>query len=258
MILTSLLLPIIFVNATRRCSLLSKYLFVRATENALAQAVWLSPQFNAPIVSNDVLDNALGAYEARSWNFYYKGDWHGAVQNLGDWFLEEPYATVPAIQGSFIAATFLQDYELAMKFSLAGLRYNENSWSLRNNLIVSLAMIGETERARTEFNKLPIPTERSHEHAVWIATNGLLSFREGDAISAREFYLRARDSLISTKDKRSLLTLALYQSTEESRLGYFNEAKVLIQEVYKRLGLKENDGDLLTILGREVMKTVET
>lgn len=225
----------------KRAKLIARESSVEATENALAQAVWLSPRLRTDVVAQDQVNSAQGAYEARSWDAYYKGDWSSSLGSVMQWLRDEPYSIVPALQGSFVSATFMQDYELSTTLAEFGLRHNPESWSLRNNYVVALAMAGRLPRADEEFLKLSEPVSASHDHAVWMATKGLLTYRHLNVEAARSLYRSARDAFEKLNDRTALLTLTLYQSIEEALVGNSSVAMDLVNEVYKKLGVKSSD-----------------
>lgn len=226
-----------------------------ATENAIAQAVWLGPRLNTELVSGDTVAGASQGFEARTWDSYYQGHWRDAMRYALQWLQFEPFSTTPALQGSFIAATMLQDYALSVSVAEFGLAANPDSWMLRNNLVVGLALTGEVGRAAEEFQRLNPKDVGGRDLAVWTATNGLLQYRSGDAVEGRRLYEEARDYLLQHKDRSGQIVLALYQSVEEASVGNGDYARTLVQGVCDNLGIKKSDQSLLSLLHDEVIRT---
>lgn len=238
----------------KRAKLIAREASAHATENALAQAVWMSPRLHAEVVNNDAVESATDAHEAKSWGSYYKGEWAKSVHHVVMWLRDEPYSVVPALQGSFVSATFMNDYALSQSLAEFGLRHNPDSWSLRNNLVVALAVNGDSVRAHSEFQKLTEPGAGTHDHAVWMATEGLLSYRAGNIERARSLYLAAREAFEKANDRMSQLTLAVYQSIEEAYIGNGAEAERLVRGVLKKLGIRSEAVSIVDVLGSEVVK----
>lgn len=241
----------------KRAKAIARESSIDATENALAQAVWMAPRLRSDVVAKSTIDSVEGAFEARSWGAYYNGDWKSSVDNVIGWLRDEPYSVVPALQGSFVAATFMNDYLMSLKIAEFGLKHNPDSWGLRNNFVVALAMIGDGQRSDEEFSRLPEPAAGSSDYAVWLATKGLLSYRHNSVDLGRELYMSARDAFEKSKDRTSQLTLALYQSIEEARAGNDQQARELIDEVHRKLGFKGEHTSIIDALVSEVQSEGE-
>lgn len=239
----------------KRAKALARESSVEPTENALAQAVWLSPRLRADLVSPELLNCADGAFEARAWKAYYRGEWATSIAYVRRWLRDEPYSVAPAQHGSFVAATLLRDYDAAVELADAGLKFNPDSWSLRNNLVVGLAMRGDIQKAEVIFARMREPDGQSSDYPVWLATSGLLSYRRRDVEAGRDFYALARGVFERNKDRMSLLTLALYQSVEEAEVGNVAESERLVRDVGSKLGLRWESG-LLPALEKEIVTTV--
>ncbi|WP_290589027.1 hypothetical protein [Arenimonas sp. SCN 70-307] len=206
---------------------------IHPTENALAQAVWLSHQLSLPVA--DSLKNQSieqdAAFEAKCWSSFYRGDWALAAESAIGWLIDEPFSTRPATQGSFLASTFLRDHVLAERFAVFGLRMNPGDWVLRNNLVVALAEQDRIVEAGREFLQLAEPSPESENYAVYCATGGLLSYRRGFVGDGRDLYARAMSSLVRSRNRSSQMILALYQSAEEMKAGNFVMAKEILGKV---------------------------
>ena len=223
------------------------------TENALAQAVWLSPRMNTNIVTGKEIAQARQGYEARCWEAYYLGRWRESMDHVLEWLRFEPYSIVPSLHGSFVASTLLQDYQLATAIALFGLSANPGDWMLRNNLVVALVKGGRIEEAKAEFEKLHDLEEVKRDIAVWSATQGLMKYRTGETEAARSLYESARLELVKRRDRSAQIVLALYQSVEEATAGNVEEAKKIIRKVHDSLRLHTVENDLRTLLRSEIL-----
>jgi len=225
----------------------------RVTENALAQAVWLSPRMNTDLVTEQEIVQAHQGYEARCWEAYYRGNWRESMAHTLEWLRFEPYSTVPSLQGSFVASTFLQDYQLAADVAQFGLSANPDNWLLRNNLVVALARGGFIEQARVEFEKLHALDDAKRDIAVWSATQGLMAYRSGDSAVARTLYESARLELVKRHDRFGQIILALYQSGEEVAARNVDEARTIVERLHDSLKLRGVEKDLRNLLKSEIL-----
>ena len=200
------------------------------TENSLAQGVWLSRRLNVDSIVDDV-ERAKEAYEAQAWDAYYRGDWDASLGNALKWLNDQPFSSRPAILASFIAATFLRDFQLCEEIAKFSLRTNPDDWLLTNNLVVALAEQDKVVEAEREFSRLDIPDSKDDSYATWLATSGLINFRSGDVESGRKLYSESVRLSRTKKDRTSELVGALYRSLEEARIGETGLAAQLLIEV---------------------------
>lgn len=159
------------------------------TENAVAQAEWASRRGGGFEFDQEFL-NVEDSYEARAQFFAQRGDVDRALQSTWGWLREQPFASVPAIFGSYEAA-IVRRYEDSIRFAKAGLVANPSEFLLRNNLVFALASSERLDEAG-EHLALIDPTRLDEEQrVVFEATTGLLAFRRGDAETGRRFYAEA-------------------------------------------------------------------
>ena len=87
------------------------------------------------------------SFEAEAWFAWKNGAWetaHGAAQR---WHSDQPFSSRPAIFGSYLTSSVIEDYDQAVAFAELGLLSNPDDFSLHNNLAFSLAMRGDVQRA---------------------------------------------------------------------------------------------------------------
>lgn len=223
-----------------------------ATENAIAQGVWLSERLNISLFERrDEIANF--AFEAIARDAYYKGDWDASLENSVCWLRDQPFSSNAALFSSFVASTFKQDFVLAEKIVRLGLQSSPNNWMLKNNLVVSLAEQNRVESAQSEFGSIPVPAEKSVEFPTWLATNGLLKYRSGDLSGGRSLYEKSYALLKEQRDRPLQVVAAIYQSAEESRLGYTVEASNIIRKVQADIGKGDRrTGELIDLLAIEI------
>ena len=227
------------------------------TENALAQAVWLSPRMNIDLVSEEDIAGARQGYEARCWESFYRGDWRQSLVHVLEWLRFEPYSIAASLQGSFVATTLLREFELGVEIAQFGLSANPDTWMLRNNLVVALVQTGRLDEAMQEFSKLEALDHKKRDVAVWNATQGLMKYRLGEVEAARSLYEEALTELVQRRDRSGQIIHALYQSLEEAKAGHTDESRRIVKKVYDSLKLRDSEKDLRTLLQLEILSSTK-
>lgn len=185
------------------------------TENAVAQAVWLTKRLKSFEVKSDIstLDRP---FEAQARIAYIKGNWKKSLAGCKLWLLDEPFSSRPAMLGSYIASTVMDDPILSEEFSRRGLVSNPGHVMLTNNWVVSLAYQGRIEEARKHFAEIPNIETEAFTQTTLLATSGLLEYRSGNAERGFELYRNAIEKAGANKPLRALAILHL--TKEELRL----------------------------------------
>ena len=180
---------------TRRARNLFYKALRQPTENAVTQAIW----FNR-FIRNTRLENAIRehlsvprGYEALAWVRFVEGTWDQAVAAYEGWLNDEPFASRPAIDGSYLATLALEDHERAQTIAVAGLRANPGDHRLENNLAVAQLHLNQVETAKKIVARLPRLVDDVRAQATMTATRGLLEFREGRTEAGAQLYLGAAD-----------------------------------------------------------------
>lgn len=216
-------------------------LLISPTENAVAQVAWLETIENKDFQASEIALNMPNAWEARTVEAFEKKNWKKTCEEAALWLTDQPFSTRPAVHGSYVASTFLDDYPLALIFSEAGYRANPKDSIVANNYAVSLAQVGRVEEARRIFSECIKEAEIS-EKPFLFATNGLILYREGDINAARSAYDYAKTFFSSKGDFRSQILATIYQAREESRLENFSETISLLVEITSQAD-KETSAD---------------
>lgn len=211
---------------------LGKRLFRRAlvepTENVVAQAGWISRHIGDLQLSPHVLDTP-GSYEARTWANLFDSHWTDSVAAAGLWLRDEPFASRPAVFGSWAAMSMTTNFELAERFAIHGLRTHPNEFLLLNNLVVSLACQGRISEAVNRFEQIKQADAEGTYKATYLATKGLIQFRLGSPDAGRCLYRMAILEAKGKRDTRSAVWALIHFAGEESRFDPI-KAQCLIQE----------------------------
>jgi len=218
------------------------------TENAVAQAEWIESVGGKALGASDAAQRVRNAFEARSKELEKAMEWQAAANEIFHWLCDQPFSSRPAIDGSYIAATFLQDYELAEKFAKVGYQANPEDPLIRNNYAVALAERGDLAKARRVFGALGDPGGKGFEE-TYRATEGLLRYREGRIEAARECYEKSRAAFENSEDVRSTLLSLVFQTSEELRLENYDDAANLLKQG-EDIAKSTQNRDLLAVLQR--------
>jgi tetratricopeptide (TPR) repeat protein len=163
---------------------------VDPTANTVGQARWAQNAIGVELLDSLTL-NTRCAFEARAWQEFYEGGWQQSLDEAQRWLGDEPYSSRPAVIGSYVAGSVLQQYGEAVRVARLGLRANPEDTTLVNNLAFALINCGELVDAERNLRTLrSADLDRPHQ-ILLKATTGLLLFRRGDPQGGRKLYLEA-------------------------------------------------------------------
>jgi len=186
------------------------------TENTVAQAGWISRRIGDLGLDPRVFDTPR-SYEARAWADIVGGHWSESLAAAELWLRDEPFAKRPAVFGSWAAAVTLSDFEAAARFAKHGLITHPREFFLLNNLAFSLASLGQVNQAVQVFETIdPADAEFLHK-PTYLATKGLIKFRQGLPDEGRCLYRAGIAEAKSRKDTLLAVWALLYFAREEYR-----------------------------------------
>lgn len=191
---------------------LFKQSLMQPTDNSVAQVEWASQKLNNLIVEQQHLNTPL-SFEARALDFYLQGKWVEAHTECLRWLGDEPYSTRPTVLATFISSVALENYAEADRVARWSLKANRNNQLLLNNLTFALASAGNLTEAIKVYREMNPHLFDEGERISWLATGGLLHFRQGNVIEGRAGYQRAIET--AKKDQfRSALARAFLAREE--------------------------------------------
>ena len=183
------------------------------TENSLAQAAWASRNhklhfdMSPPSVPN--------AFETEFWKNFQDSQWEQTIEQCKLWHFYQPFSRKPVIEGSYVSAIALEDYETSAWFARKGLMANPTDFTLINNLAFALINSGHIEEAKEKLAQAARLPLSDHNRVFLKATSGFLAFRTGDNVKGRELYLAARDQAQNMKDNRVFALASTFYAVEE-------------------------------------------
>lgn len=187
------------------------------TENAVAQASWaLRMDANLGIrVASQV--QAPVSHEALAWEYNRRAMWDESVKEAYKWLMDQSFSSRPAILGSYVLAVAKEDYEKSMEIAHLGLIANPNDFTLINNYAFAAAQANYLDEAKREFSKIDQTTLPEKNKIVWLATSGLIKYREGLQKEGHQLYIQ---SIELAKNDPKLACMALFNfALEEIRIN---------------------------------------
>jgi tetratricopeptide (TPR) repeat protein len=201
---------------------LARKLFQQAlvdpNDNAVAQAEWAAEQLGKNLNIEEHLSVPY-SFEARALEAYIESKFADALKNSRLWFADEPFSSRPAILGSFVAAVGLEDYEASAEVARQGLKANPNDLVLRNNLVYALANSGRLRDAIVEYARFKEANPADVARVLFLATGGLLEFRQGHLEEGRRLYREALAEAKRIGQPRLSGSAALFYAVEEATAG---------------------------------------
>ena len=193
---------------------------VAPNENVIAQLFWLSKNYGVNFDSK-LLDRGE-AFEARAQSSADASNWQDAVKACLRWLDNEPFAIRPAFEGGFIASEMLGDFKAAKEFAHLGLVSNPKSGGLMNNLAYALIMEGDLVQAKDFIHRAKhlFHADQEEERVVLQATEGLLRYRDGNAVDGASHYIATILKARELKNEMLLQLAYLHFCYEELRIGH--------------------------------------
>ena len=216
------------------------------TENALAQAQWFSIFYKQlEIPDKTFLDTK--AYEAIENKAFREGDWGRVIESSLAWQRLEPFSKRPALNGTMVALSVLEDSQSALELIKPAYVANKSDPLVANNHAVSLIYCGQLVEAERVLEEA-IKDGRKTEIASLQATMGLLSFRYNQLELGRQLYEGAIDIFEMEKDNRNQFICSLYWAREEIIAGEKSRAAKLVSKAKDKYRGYPNDKLALAIL----------
>ena len=206
-------------GAEKRAKTYMRKGIIDPTENALAQAEWMSSQLGTGISSFFQIGNKVPAsYEAVARHLFYKEDFKNSLNSARNWCSYEPLSSMPFIFASYIASLCFDNDVEALTILKNVLPLYRTDPDFMNNYICSLARTGDLEPAMKNFVNLDISNLTDPQRFTLTATQGLLCFRTDNAEKGRELYLQAIRGFELMNQHKSAAIAAYYWAFEEKRI----------------------------------------
>ena len=168
-------------------------------------------------------------FEAAANAAFGAGEWDTSYDHAKGWLADQPFSARPAVLAGFIASSLLVDFRKAVQFCKDALTPNPGDVTLLNNLAFSYANLNETEEARKYIVRaVTRPNLKIEELIIVTATQGLISFREGDASKGEALYEQAIGFASKDKANRRFVEMCtLYRVRERALVGSIEEPQAI-------------------------------
>lgn len=183
-------------------------------ENAVAQAAWLHR-------TNDKIGrerDSSQSHEANAWFQWRDAKWRPALTHALKWYSDQPFSSRPAMLASHLASVLLEDYGTGIILAKQGLLSNPDDFTLQNMLAFSYARSGKVEDAAKVYRHVDYARLDVKQRIVWLATWGLIAFRDNNPSVGRQLYSKAIELGKQVGDIRESLA-RVYYALEEMRIG---------------------------------------
>lgn len=211
------------------------------TENAVAQADWAKSQMSG-ISLNDDHFLLPRTFEARANLHLDRLEFQDCMIQCNQWLEDEPFSSRPVEIGTFISISALEDYDRAVKLAKWGLRCNHDHFLLLNNLTVAYAEMGDIDEAKRTHQTTKVGTLNIWELTCWLATKGMLAFREGYLDEGRQLYEQALVSAGVQRLKEVEAMVLIHWAREEYKAGELSEGdKMAAKATQASRGLSSSD-----------------
>ena len=189
-------------------------------ENAMAQMIWINQRvYKIENISADITEPQYN-YEAEAKQYIAGQDWKKAVKVIDLWQKYQPFSKTPAMDGSFIAADFLNDYESSIKMLKTAMVSNPNDPGLINNYAYTQALAGNLEKSFKKLSGVVRPTIETANDVALNATMGLCCYRSGRCEEGRRYYENAIAQAHKIGQHLLAYRAMLYFAREEYRIGH--------------------------------------
>lgn len=218
----------------------ARTLFARSltspSENILAQLQWAAERDSHILVPSEAWE-VPHPYEARALAARLAGDWDGVLDATELWLQDEPYATRPAMIGSFVSFTEGQ-YPRSEQLATQALLSNPDSAVLLNNRAVVRAYQGNLSGALDDVQRSVGLDKETHPYLL--ATLGLIAYRSGDPDRGARGYRAALAHFVNQKNAPSAVLASLFWLRELHRVQ--DPSALLLLEYVKANRLRFTKG----------------
>lgn len=211
------------------------------TDNSIAQAEWASAQAGG-IEIPDAMLGIAESWEARALRAANGGDRSEVLREAWSWHYDQPFASRPGELGSYHASVE-SEFEAGARIARAALRANPKEFLLLNNYAFCLASMDCTDEAATAFSQIKVGDLEIEDRATYLATRGLISFRQGRIEEGRAFYKES----IATWRNRNNRALAMIMLAREELRAATREA-IGVEEEARQAGEESGSAEILAWL----------
>jgi tetratricopeptide (TPR) repeat protein len=189
------------------------------TENTIAQCSWLASQHRLGSfgVRPELLETPL-SFEANALEMMAQGEYSKSVVSAMAWLQDEPFASRPAVHGSFLSSMVLGQYQEAFDFAEQGLVANPTDPYLLNNAAFALGSLDQLDEAQIQLKKLSSLNLDEEHQPMYLATSGFIAYRTGNRLLGLHLYTESVREAVGQGQFTSAVWALLLAAREEDRL----------------------------------------
>ena len=235
-------------GAHKKATKLFRHSLHTPTDNSIAQAQWVKNKYKLGIplnLLNDDIVNRDTAHEAQFYQLYESGEWEESMQLAEQWAEYEPYSTRSIRYMSYMNLVCRNDHVDCIEKSERGLNLRKYDFTFLNNLVIAYAQQGEIEKAEEKFALIKKQEMDEEENAVYVATKGMLAFRNGSIDEGRKLYQEAVNELKIKHKNEKGRNLALLFWVREEIFSQTDRSHSFFREVREKVKSEKNE-DVLT------------
>lgn len=226
-------------GADKKGKKLLRKALIQTTENTVAQVEWVNQHHGTHIELPTKAPNF--SFEAFARKYIGEKDYKNALEACRMWFNFQPFSSMPAVLGSYLASVPVGDFDTAIEIAKQGLVSSPDDFMLKNNLAFSYANQNQIEEAEVVFSSISESTLSARERCVYKATSGAILFRKGLHEEARQLYKQAIEGFKAEKDLSSMGLAMFFMAREELRIGssFSSELVSSVDAIAKKFEIDE-------------------
>lgn len=212
-----------------------------ATENALAQAFWISDQ-TARAFGKRYPDLQLPdrAFEAKANALYEERDYAGSLDEAMMWLRDQPFHPEPATFILGLSSTHLENSAAVIPVADHAVALHPSDWYVQNAALLTYCAAGNLEAAKRCARTLDALSKSEVIEAFAAAGWGMIAYREGDIEVARKHYVRSMELSQAAKRPELKINAFIFHILGEVENCRFDPAEVrkaisLVEDAKKRL-----------------------
>lgn len=216
------------------------------TENSIAHAQWVKNQHEMKVSLSDDVVNRDSVHEAQVYKHFDEGDWYQCMNKAKQWNECEPYSTRPFDIMTYVSSVCQDSYAECIKYGESGLKLDKSNFTLLNNLVIGHALNGDIENAEIAFNLIKESSLSEDNYPTYIATKGMLAFRQKKVDEGVNLYGDAIAKIGNSHKKRK--SIARLFLAREKILAKTPDAYAFFESVKEKIG-KRADPDITALKG---------
>ena len=215
--------------------------------NAIAQIMWNKNKrqeiYDKSIETTEFNDNLLKSDEALVYNAIISRKWDDAINNIIEWQDKQLYSSFVAMEGSFIAISFANDFEKAIQICDNGMIANSKNPILLNNICYSHQMLGNISEANYYLEELKKIDPNWEKNIFNLATDAKQKYLEGRITEGRLQFQSAIKMARAAENSELIQRVKMHMLQEESLSGKINNSEIRKGVKYLEDTIKNFDSD---------------